>query len=69
VRALIAGSLLAARGDVCLNVGFRSGQAGNPADGHAWLAGADFELGRDAVPGPAYDPALTVPFPSPRSHS
>lgn len=67
VRALIAGSLLAARGDVRLHVGFRPGQPGNPADGHAWLAGTDFELGREGTPGPEYDPALTVPFPSPRS--
>jgi len=68
VRALIAGSLLAARGDVRLHLGFRPGQTGDPANGHAWLAGAGFELGREGAPGPGYDPALTVPFPSPRSH-
>lgn len=69
VRALIAGSLLAARGGVRLHLGFRPGQPGSPADGHAWLEGSDFELGRDGTPGPVYDPALTVPFPSPRSRS
>ncbi len=68
VRALIAGSLLAARGDVRLHLGFRPGQAGSPADGHAWLDGADFELGRDGTQGSAYSPALTVPFPAPWSH-
>lgn len=64
VRALIAGSLLAARGDVRLHLGFRPGSPGSPADGHAWLAGTDFELGREGTLGRPYDPALTVPFPS-----
>jgi len=64
VRALIAGALLAARGDVRLHLGFRPGQPNSPADGHAWIAGGDFELGREGTPGLPYDPALTVPFPS-----
>jgi Transglutaminase-like superfamily len=69
VRALIAGSLLAARGDVRLHLGFRPGEAGAAADGHAWLSGGDFELGRDAAPGPAYEPVLSLPFTSPGSPS
>ena len=64
VRALIAGSLLAARGDVRLHLGFRPGEAGAAADGHAWIAGAGFELGRDAAAGPEYEPVLSLPFTS-----
>ncbi len=64
VRALIAGALLAARGDVRLSLGFRPGEAGAAADGHAWIAGADFELGRDAAAGPEYAPVLSLPFTS-----
>ena len=64
VRALIAGSLLAASGDVRLHLGFRPGEAGAAADGHAWIAGAGFELGRDAAAGPAYEPVLSLPFTS-----
>jgi hypothetical protein len=66
VRALIAGSLLAARGGVRLHLGFRPGEAGGSAAGHAWLEGREFELGRDGSAGAVYDPALTVPFPPPR---
>jgi hypothetical protein len=69
VRALIAGSLLAGRGGVRLCLGFRPGQPDSPAEGHAWLKGNDFELGRDSAAGPRYEPALTVPFPSARSRS
>jgi hypothetical protein len=69
VRALIAGSLLAARGDVRLHLGYRPGQPDRPVDGHAWLAGADFELGRDSAAGPPHEPALTLPFPAPRRHA
>lgn len=67
VRALVAGSLLAARGDVRLHLGYRPGQPDRPVDGHAWLAGADFELGRDSAAGPSHEPALTLPFPARRS--
>lgn len=67
VRALIAGSLLAARGGVRLHLGFRPGEPGSPVDGHAWLEGSDFELGRDGTSGSRYDPTLTVAFPTPGS--
>ena len=69
VRALIAGSLLAARGDVRLYLGFRPGEASAAADGHAWIAGFDFELGRDAAAGPEYAPVLSLPFTSTGSRS
>ena len=64
VRALIAGALLAARGDVRVYLGFRPGEAGAAADGHAWIAGADFELGREPAAGPEYAPVLSFPFTS-----
>jgi hypothetical protein len=42
-RSLVAGAMLAARGDVVLHVGFRSGHE-LPIDGHAWLV-----VGNDSV--------------------
>lgn len=49
IRALVLGSLLADRGDVVLNVGFREGEGSEPGlAGHAWLTVGGEPTGSDA---------------------
>jgi hypothetical protein len=62
-RSLVLGSLLAGRGEVMLNIGFRPGEDEPALDGHAWVSvdgepvGADGNLARER-----YTRVLTVPF-------
>jgi hypothetical protein len=62
-RSLVLGGLLAGRGDVALNIGFRPGEEEPALDGHAWVtidgrpAGADGSLAKER-----YTRVLTVPF-------
>jgi hypothetical protein len=63
IRSLVLGGLLADRGEVMLNIGFRPGEAEPSVDGHAWVTvdgnrvGADGDLARER-----YTRVLTVPF-------
>lgn len=62
-RSLVMGGLLAGRGDVTLNIGFRPGEEEPVLDGHAWVTidgrptGADGGLAKER-----YTRVLTVPF-------
>ncbi len=63
IRSLVMGGLLAGRGEVMLNIGFRPGEEQPSVDGHAWVTfdgnpvGADGDLARER-----YTRVLTVPF-------
>ena len=63
VRSLVFGGLLAGRGEVMLNIGFRPGDEDHAIDGHAWMSvdgrpvGTDGDLARER-----YTRVLTVPF-------
>jgi len=63
IRSLVLGGLLAGRGEVMLNIGFRPGEEKPSVDGHAWVTvdgspvGADGDLARER-----YTRVLTVPF-------
>ena len=62
-RSLVLGGLLAGRGEVALNIGFRPGEEEPALDGHAWVtidgraAGADGSLAKER-----YTRVLRVPF-------
>jgi len=62
-RSLVLGGLLAGRGEVALNIGFRPGEDEPALDGHAWVTidghpvGADGGLAKER-----YTRVLTVPF-------
>ena len=63
IRSLVFGGLLAGRGEVMLNIGFRPGEEQPLVDGHAWVTvdgnrvGADGDLARER-----YTRILTLPF-------
>lgn len=63
IRSLVLGGLLAGRGEVMLNIGFRPGEEQPSIDGHAWVTvdgnpvGADGDLARER-----YTRVLTVAF-------
>ena len=63
IRSLVLGGLLAGRGEVMLNIGFRPGEEEPSVDGHAWVTvdgrpvGADGDLARER-----YTRVLTVLF-------
>ncbi len=63
IRSLVLGGLLANRGEVMLNIGFRPGEDQPSIDGHAWVTvdgnrvGADGDLAKER-----YTRVLTVPF-------
>jgi len=63
IRSLVLGGLVAGRGEVMLNIGFRPGEEQPSIDGHAWVTvdgnpvGADGDLARER-----YTRVLTVPF-------
>ncbi len=62
-RSLVAGALLADRGDVVLRLGFRpSAEGGAPLDGHAWLevAGRRLDPHPAGDTGPAYRPVTAI---------
>lgn len=62
-RSLVLGALLASRGDVVLNIGFRPGESEPSLNGHAWVTidgrpvGADGGLSKER-----YTRVLAVPF-------
>jgi hypothetical protein len=63
IRSLVLGGLLAGRGEVMLNIGFRPGDDETAVDGHAWVTvdgspvGSDGDLAKER-----YTRVLTVPF-------
>jgi hypothetical protein len=55
--------MLAGRGDVQLNIGFRPGEEKPAVDGHAWVTVDGSAVGADGdLAGERYTRVLTVPF-------
>jgi hypothetical protein len=64
-RSLALGGMLAGRGDVILNIGFRAGEDEPVPDGHAWLTVDGSPVGADgALAEERYTRVLAVPFTS-----
>jgi hypothetical protein len=64
-RSLVLGGMLAGRGEVVLNVGFRPGKEETAVDGHAWVTVDGRPVGGDgALAQERYTRILTVPFTS-----
>jgi hypothetical protein len=62
-RSLVLGGLLAGRGEVMLNIGFRPGEEEPALDGHAWVTVDGNPLGADGdLAGERYTRVLTEPF-------
>jgi len=63
IRSLVLGGLLAGRGEVTLNIGFRPGEEKPALDGHAWVTVDGSAVGADGkLAGERYTRVLTVPF-------
>lgn len=63
IRSLVLGGLLADRGEVKLNIGFRPGEEQPLIDGHAWVTIDGNRVGADGdLAGERYTRVLTVPF-------
>ena len=63
IRSLVLGGLLAGRGEVMLNIGFRPGEEKPALDGHAWVTVDGSAVGVDGdLAGERYTRILTVPF-------
>lgn len=63
IRSLVLGSMLAGRGEVMLNIGFRPGEEQPSVDGHAWVTVEGFPVGVDGdLARERYTRVLTVPF-------
>jgi hypothetical protein len=57
------GGLLAGRGEVALNIGFRPGEEEPALDGHAWVTVDGRAVGTDgSLAKERYTRVLTVPF-------
>jgi hypothetical protein len=62
-RSLVAGSLLAGRGEVVLQVGFRPGEAEQVVDGHAWITMDGEPVGPDGqLAEERYERVMSIPF-------
>ena len=62
-RSLALGGMLAGRGDVVLNIGFRPGEEEPVPDGHAWVTVDGIPVGADgALAEERYTRVLAVPF-------
>jgi hypothetical protein len=62
-RSLVFGGLLAGRGEVLLNIGFRPGEEEPALDGHAWVTVDGSAVGADGdLAGERYTRVLTEPF-------
>ena len=62
-RSLVAGSMLAACGDVVLHVGFRPGEGDRAVDGHAWITVRGEPVGADGrLAGERFSRIVSVPF-------
>ena len=62
-RSLVLGGMLAGRGEVLLNVGFRPGEEELAVDGHAWVTVDGRPVGGDgALAQERYTRILAVPF-------
>jgi hypothetical protein len=62
-RSLVLGGMLAGRGEVMLNVGFRPGEEELTVDGHAWVTVDGRPVGGDgALAQERYTRILAVPF-------
>ena len=63
IRSLVLGGLMADRGEVKLNSGFRPGAEQPLIDGHAWVTIDGNRVGADGdLAGERYTRVLTVPF-------
>ena len=63
IRSLVLGGLLAGRGEVMLNIGFRPGEEQPSIDGHAWVTIDGNPVGADGdLAGERYTRVLTLPF-------
>jgi hypothetical protein len=64
-RSLVFGALLAGRGEVTLNVGFRPGEDEPSLDGHAWVTVDGKAVGSDgSLSKEGYTQVLEIPFSS-----
>jgi len=62
-RSLVLGGLLAGRGEVMLNIGFRPGEEEPALEGHAWVTVDGSPVGADGdLAGERYTRVLTEPF-------
>ena len=62
-RSLVLGGLLAGRGEVELNVGFRPGEREPAVDGHAWVTVDGRPVGNDGrLAEERYTRVIAVPF-------
>jgi hypothetical protein len=62
-RSLVAGAMLAARGDVVLHVGLRPGNGDLVVDGHAWITLDGMPVGADGVTADErFTRVVAVPF-------
>jgi hypothetical protein len=63
IRSLVLGGLLAGRGEVMLNIGFRPGEEEPALDGHAWVTVDGSPVGADGdLAGERYTRVIAVPF-------
>ena len=71
VRSLVLGSLLAGRGEVVLNLGFRPGDQAEPdLAGHAWVTVGGQPVGGDGqLAETRYTRVLEIPYCAPRKAS
>jgi len=63
MRSLVLGGMLAGRGNVELNIGFRPGEEESVLDGHAWVTVDGCPVGSDGILAQErYTRVLAVPF-------